>query len=206
MSGKYIHADESKIYSVFALTPPQRKTTGTAEITVTQNKLSLIYYIEIGPKGADMELHLELGKSCVSFRLAAVYLTGGGGGLNGGGRSILQEEYESRGIDCQHCWIIKTHKSYCLKYEICLYFPCLLNLFGCRKSKQKRLSVTSFLWVVLSKEWQPRQSIAARERWWTPTTCDSVWFLRSRLHKWEKSVIWRTCYYQKFLTYCLSFP
>lgn len=30
-----------------------------------------------------------------SLRLAAVYLTGGGGGLNGGGRSILRGECES---------------------------------------------------------------------------------------------------------------
>lgn len=36
------------------------------------------------------ELHLEVGKGCVeiSLLLAAVYLIGGGGGLNGGGRSI----------------------------------------------------------------------------------------------------------------------
>lgn len=39
-----------------------------------------------------MELHLEVGKVCneASLHLAAVYLTGTGGGLNGGGRSILQ--------------------------------------------------------------------------------------------------------------------
>lgn len=42
------------------------------------------------------ELHLEMGNDFaeISLCLAVVYLTGGGGGLNGGGRSILQRERE----------------------------------------------------------------------------------------------------------------
>lgn len=41
-----------------------------------------------------IELHLAMGKEFaeISMRLAVVYLIGGGGGLNGGGRSILQRE------------------------------------------------------------------------------------------------------------------
>lgn len=47
------------------------------------------------------ELHLEVrkGGAETSWCLAAVYLTGGGGGLNGGGRAILQGESESTNID-----------------------------------------------------------------------------------------------------------
>lgn len=42
------------------------------------------------------ELHLDVGNRCVeiSLCLAAVYLTGGGGGLNGGGKSILKTDRE----------------------------------------------------------------------------------------------------------------
>lgn len=50
--------------------------------------------MNIASLGPAIELHLEVGKDCVgaSLCLAAVYLTGGGGGLNGGGISILQRE------------------------------------------------------------------------------------------------------------------
>lgn len=48
--------------------------------------------------GSATESHLETGKFCadVSCCLTATYLTGGGGGLNGGGRSILKHQGRER--------------------------------------------------------------------------------------------------------------